>query len=995
MPLPPEILDRIGSFIDLGSLPAACLVCKYWLSCLRLSLWRSIDLNGVHIPDYQFAQQFAQNYDLIRHVTFSVPCDEPVASKLLNVDEDSIEDEDEDIDHIRSKRFKQNPDSKAGPLHKTLQDCLRLESLNITYLEFMREMGYFDEKPIGLGETRAGAFANAVDIIISNNLLTLRELRFSGLIEQAGERVFDLIKQMPLLDSLYLREWDSMSARGLHELLLACSSRLKTLSLEMNELPQDLWELQSWRNRWDLRRGETDEADEDLLDDPDLTTINSLILDKSSLGLRSVLALASVMPELTELSLRDTSGIGISGAEDDIDDAFYHDDFPGGGDFHDDDVTSDDDDPDEDHDDSENEDDDDAGGWGANPLHGTDPVILNMVLGNIENVLYNAFMGGSSTTRRPRAAQPSVTTQRQQPPTSIPNSNATGTTSSVQIQQGATGSPVHGVGGGGSGSISTRGLDAGHETDSVATEDDSADDDLLEDDVDDDDNDDDEDEDDDEDDADSYEEDDHWDDDGRYEIRFGGGPDKHAMNEYFEHHGLKNSIGSHSPGGGLNTGSEGLDEAFFSLVCVLWGPQGGPNTSTTRPLFSGPKHVPSPGLKSLAAEDVCAFRPGFFNVVSLHCGATLTSLNLSMKRRVYLEERQHSYESEVKQKLYFNSIIDILTTCSGLELLHVEPYPIDARSIVSRKEEWVCTRLKSLRICIEFDKTPPPLKQEDGQKVVETDRQIQIETCQRLGRLTCLEELMLQGGNPPCNAGSDLQRLSHPNLQRLNHYRGARLHLALSLESGLEELAGLEKLQRLNLLDLGVHSLRKDNEIQWLGTHWPALRQVDGFWDADALRLRICSILSELGPKVNSVPTLTPRRTAPHQHERVQRRGIRLYPDLELNKDPGVRRLCELRDRFVSLDERLVDNLLHDNGLETVAVLEKEGSEMMHKPGGGAMTDEERSARMFSWRVKYIDHGNGYAGWGPAIGGRFNHELMSDVMRPRAGRSPSPLGTWF
>ncbi|KAI1302686.1 hypothetical protein EDD11_005582 [Mortierella claussenii] len=453
--------------------------------------------------------------------------------------------------------------------------------------------------------------------------------------------------------------------------------------------------------------------------------------------------------------------------------------------------------------------------------------------------------------------------------------------------------------------------------------------------------------------------------------------------------------------------AEGLDESFLRFVCESWGLQGYSNEG----LPSGMKGNSSvqaaaaaarktsgrmPGLKSLIAEDLCAVSHGFFDVVLRNCGHSLTRLSLSLDSVLRSVDRAETYRNEVKGKQYWSSLLALLRTCSTLEEVNVGAYPINARELALETRPWSCSgRLRSLDLCIEFD---PTLKGKGTQaQADEKDREIQIKACRQLGHLTCLEKLTLGGGRLMAHSQWSTKWVSHkPKTTDAQPGKSARRHLTLSMTSGLQELASLQRLEDLDLTNLGPHSFQQDPEIVWLGSHWPALRRLHGFFDIGVLTTEAASIRKQLGQPAHQMSEATEaKRELKKKHKALQTRGIKLPQSLDLPTNEALLKLRTLRGGRLFVDEGLEDKILASEGLESIAVLHKQESQLMHRPDSKPMTKAEEESRKFDLMVVYADREIPRATWDFEVGGRENREFMSDVMRPRHGRSPSPLGTWY
>ncbi|KAF9364270.1 hypothetical protein BGX34_002032 [Mortierella sp. NVP85] len=886
MTLPPEILTKIGSYIHRKTLPSACRVCKIWLVCLRPLLWRAIRVDILNFT--AFVDQFPHYHEHVRYV--SLWRTSPQLPRLLGVPIGSEDTED--------PQRKQSNDSTQPS--NTLLDCRNLLSLVIKNDTGL--IGTPRDDPITL---LIPTLDKRIVDLIAINKSTLQELSIYNVVLSTEPRVRELILEMPHLESLALEGWDSLTSQSLFQILRKCSRTLKKLSLEMNELAMPFWELRDWRMRWDLNQSGNSNASNSSAtgtqqSEGALTTITTLILNRCTVSTRGLLDLLSVMPGLQELSLRDSSGIG----EDDFD----------GDDMDDDDDDDDEDDDDEDYEDEdeeeeeeeeeddeeeeeEEEDDEDEEdeGEGEEPQ---DPGIPLLPITTMN--LQSDSSSDTTDDSLPDLEEQDPTTQEDEDMPDLENA--------------------------------TPRVPTPFDDDTIwQDEDDYVFDPYVA----------------------LYDDYDHtpshhpvglYDDDGNmdpeaayfWQPHFPSFP---AIPMFFRsNHRLFGKMRQLQRFCPLIQSfdfslcrSDHLDESFFAFVCELWGPHGSvlghsgwlapPGTENS----SGWTSQTSPGLKALMIRDVCAFSPDFFGKVLRNCASTLTTLDLSMSASNRWTTRASDYDKEIANKTYFNDILKILATCPGLEVLHVEPYPVDAQLIASRKEDWVCTRLRSLRICIEFDPIPtiPGLEAAPNKQELE----VQIKTCQQLGRLVHLEHLHLEGGRP-VTKDSDLEfSFDAWTMRRYGHVSGktTRRHLTLSLHAGLKELAGLEALETLDLAHLGPHALRNNEELEWLGSHWPMLTKLDGLFDRAIIKKKVNALREELGPDYTQLMNTTEEEKLERKrYEEIQKKGVPLPLDLVLSSHRDVLQLQECRKRNFEVDYRLVEKFLAKEGMFTTFVSEEE-----------------------------------------------------------------------
>ncbi|KAF9432017.1 hypothetical protein BGZ76_011407 [Entomortierella beljakovae] len=957
MTLPPEILLRISFYIDVNSLPNACLVSKQWLACMRGALWRDIDTKS--ISGREFYKQFPLYYDHIRRVTIRIPCERPEHMEILGVETDEWVDTDDDCDDdvvevvnedikgnktARVLNRKKNNDMEedgSSPAistlpEKSLQDCRRLEGFSVTYDVDLRIAPTFQNRTTISSESRD--LIEAVNNIITNNASTLYELRITELMDEIEDSLFSAIKNIPQLRYLELQSWGSLSGPKLRNLLQNCPPSLVTLNLDSNDLLVYLKELREWREEWDIINFvDTPLAEltpeQYRLKKNGLSHIQSLVLNRSNLEIQSLLDVAAVMPNLQKLSLVETYGVSQYdeyssgedsfldedededeydsefGTEDEDEDEYGDEDEDEDGDEDEDEDGDEDEDEDGDEDEDEDTDDDDTIPFDLPsliPAESTDPT---PPFGNF--AMNPAVLA---------ALFPSI--QR----SDIEN-----------LLNEITGSTFLSDGDG---------------------DDDYDDDDghLY-----------------------GYSDDDDF--PGSRNRRSNSVMDPRLYRKMRQLHTYCPLIHSFDF---TECRHDRLDSKYFETICKLWGsaPSDGDADSNEQDEFSEEVIEKSPGLKELLLENVCSVSSGFFGVVLRHCGSTLTRLVLSLDADIRLTTRQKNYESEIENSTYYDDVLLILTGCRMLQELHVGPYPVNAKQIASGPD-WICTGLRSLSMCIEYD--PPEGLLE--QSLSDEDRMIQIKTCRQLGNLTCLEELKLEGGRFITTAPKRTSHLPTTMAVRSRILSEQRKHtrryLTLSLTTGLQELEKLKNLKYLSITQLGPHSLRENAEVEWLGTHLPKLERLLGYYDRDILWRNVQMVREKLD-SVSATKEKSEKGGDTSKEKRRKDLAVLFTPQMDIERNPALQRLKMLRNSNIEVDEGLLNYILDQEGLCIVDYRSKndklDGSDPETKP----------TKRYIKYAKFKSDNQQS-----PSAGGRDNNELMADSMRPREGRSPSPLGTWY
>ncbi|KAG0272643.1 hypothetical protein BGZ95_011569 [Linnemannia exigua] len=1090
--LPPEIIERILQHVAIISLSSCCLVNKLWSLCARPFLWAAISPEDVY--DEGFITPFANNYQHVRDLKVFVPCESRVHEKLLKPSPGQSSDSATTPTAAErkppSRKYDKDDDDEDKPIvaaTKTLLDCRRLSTLQLHYsASLINTLPHFRDTPHRPNVAPSlRLMIKSAEKIVENNVDSLRNVRVTGLCFPVGEPILKLFETMPKLESLSFLKWVDFEGEEFFRVLVSTAPTLEELSIEQTDLTISyaaIVLLFGWRRVYDEHRkallvgkgsqeqlkaevtstataataegagsgsGQAvDNEDEDWIPGTRttpsfavmsvktiagtrrldrLTNIKSLSLNRSTLSTQLLLRLGALMPEMTALSLKQIYGLGNDddmlwdlGTEaeenDDIDAPFdmfgpEADDLefgagptmqpPGaslgepaasGDDFGDDDG-------------SEEEPED---------LPDLIPAIDERDGGTAEENFGGlpdlVSAGGDSN-----ADFPGLVSMEEDTDDDLPDLEPA---AAAGISSGPFSMP-HAL-----------------DEDEMDYEDDDEDeDDYM---------------------YDPY--DDYSDDERVYEVGiWAAGGHIHpvpTMTSIFAQHvaaplPYSNTQSTTTLSKAFRTlhplcpkidtfdfsgsRSEALNEAFLDVICELWGGSGS-NSAGGSGSFSSHTQATHTGLKVLNVADVCKVETKFFSSIRQRCSSTLTSLDLSLSPKMMWQLRSSAYRTEVQKGMYYNEILQILTTCHALEHLLVGPYPVNGRTIAGKDANWVATRLRTLQLCVEFDAVPSTDRARTAASE-ETIQQIQSKICQQLGRLSRLETLTLSGGRPVSAESAGERVMDSVNIFG-GYTRGVarpgstdtrRKYLELKLSSGLEHLAGLEALETLDVVFLGPHGLRQDAELAWVAL--------------------VREYREDLKQPVNT-PASGPRA---YFAKKRRETGVRLRPNLELAIDPKV---VKLNRRGVLVDERLLDDLFMEEGMETQAVIQDNGLHKMYSAGpqktmeaketakAKAKTEVEASAAAsedqddeseddptdddgdeditevsdendnvdddeegesesdegvtrFNWYVRYIG-GLGHAPWDAGHGGIRNGELMTEVMRPReGGRSPSPLGTWY
>ncbi|KAF9926231.1 hypothetical protein FBU30_004158 [Linnemannia zychae] len=181
-----------------------------------------------------------------------------------------------------------------------------------------------------------------------------------------------------------------------------------------------------------------------------------------------------------------------------------------------------------------------------------------------------------------------------------------------------------------------------------------------------------------------------------------------------------------------------------------------------------------------------------------------------------------------------NDILTILRQCTTLRVLECgyERYPaLPAIEVVH--QPWSCKWLKYLHITI--DGIPRPDIKTDCMNqpfppgdplhsgTMEESRILQRRVCQQLGELVCLEELCL-GYNKPSDTVTKFDETTNTT-HKYNPYLQLSC-LELTLEAGLDLLAGLKSLETFNVSGMD-HRIGK-KELFWMQREWHSIFWVHG-----------------------------------------------------------------------------------------------------------------------------------------------------------------------
>lgn len=346
------------------------------------------------------------------------------------------------------------------------------------------------------------------------------------------------------------------------------------------------------------------------------------------------------------------------------------------------------------------------------------------------------------------------------------------------------------------------------------------------------------------------------------------------------------------------------------------------------------------GLQVLRFGGVCQFWDSTFGTIAQHCSRTMTILELSSR-----------YHTPAHFALVqFDSMVQVLLeSCRALEVLRIDRYPIRAGDIGA--EPWLCSNLRELGIWIDELEH----NRDDGNR---GHRTVRTNAYRQLGRLKRLKTLVLAGSEP-------FLLHTKPNPSPTD-----------SLDWQL--WADLLELEVLDVVNLDPSAL-SEQALIWMSKHWTGLRTITGSF----LPARITEQLKALGV------VLTERSSYPTRGRSCESgQGPPSQTTIELSRavDPvtngGLFKFRQLRpDVDIGAYMDVFDQCLKRNGLEIAPNLEptQENWDLSRR----------HVQKIKSTIVSAAQH--------PLVrpGGRDNSEFMADVMRPRGGRSPSPLGTWY
>ncbi|KAK3811017.1 MAG: hypothetical protein J3Q66DRAFT_350790 [Benniella sp.] len=170
-----------------------------------------------------------------------------------------------------------------------------------------------------------------------------------------------------------------------------------------------------------------------------------------------------------------------------------------------------------------------------------------------------------------------------------------------------------------------------------------------------------------------------------------------------------------------------------------------------------------------------------------------------------------------------NDVVQVLRSCTNLQALVINDVQydwstsldanvfMDVDSDTGSIKPWACERsLKVLKLEVIGIPRPDLKRNRDDEEYPGQGREIQGRVYDRLARLTNLERLRLgrdsYDGNPQC--------------------------LEMSLESGLDKLSGLKRLNELSVKRMATRIGVK--EVQWIAEHWPRMRAFYGLYNKKA-----------------------------------------------------------------------------------------------------------------------------------------------------------------
>ncbi|KAF9119489.1 hypothetical protein BGW39_000273 [Mortierella sp. 14UC] len=183
--------------------------------------------------------------------------------------------------------------------------------------------------------------------------------------------------------------------------------------------------------------------------------------------------------------------------------------------------------------------------------------------------------------------------------------------------------------------------------------------------------------------------------------------------------------------------------------------------------------------------------------------------------------------------------LDVMSRNQALE----GNFELSADDIISG-QPWVCTKLESLKVQIVGVPRPDVLERNNGiplygplhEGTLEASRQIQHGIYEQLGRLTHLKQLVLGNDEIETGNGGYEQEEEVEEDDKLRLYReevareGWRQYdcLEMTVESGMDAMAGLQELQ---VLELGAMQVGMIDQ-EWAKENWPRLGSTykDTFW---------------------------------------------------------------------------------------------------------------------------------------------------------------------
>ncbi|KAF9399252.1 hypothetical protein BGZ94_005764, partial [Podila epigama] len=204
--------------------------------------------------------------------------------------------------------------------------------------------------------------------------------------------------------------------------------------------------------------------------------------------------------------------------------------------------------------------------------------------------------------------------------------------------------------------------------------------------------------------------------------------------------------------------------------------------------------------------------------------------------KVIVDHSASSLEEFVLERdadLQGTQVRQMLSQFESLRVCHLDSW-CDVTALLHPSVDWACARsLESLRIVLNGIPRPDIKENHNGRPLdeeslhqgdsMDVSRTLQKKLCAQLGTLTRLKTLTLGTDFGEFHWADDREE-GYSNTMGLNCNGYQYECLELTLESGLDSMAGLVRLEKLDLTRMS-HRIGVP-ELEWMKTHWPTLETI-------------------------------------------------------------------------------------------------------------------------------------------------------------------------